>query len=135
MEKTITNIEISKPIWDSFKDYAKSKGMLLMTCLEKTLENAVNKAYNQTERTKKLKSIEGAIRYKKYPERTMARVNTYLRIKKGTIIRKPCVMCGAIKVDAHHPSYAFPFWILWLCDYHHRWYHHMRNVLNGAYPA
>lgn len=37
--------------------------------------------------------------------------------------RRPCVVCGAIKVELHHPDYNQPDWTVPLCHEHHRRYH------------
>lgn len=40
-------------------------------------------------------------------------------IKKGLLIRKPCEVCGAEKVHAHHEDYLKPLEVRWLCPKHH----------------
>ena len=44
-------------------------------------------------------------------------------IKTGKLIRQPCEVCGAKKVDAHHDDYAKPLEVRWLCRSHHRQWH------------
>jgi len=44
-------------------------------------------------------------------------------IHAGVLIRKPCEICGEIKVDAHHDDYEKPLDIRWLCRTHHMEYH------------
>lgn len=55
----------------------------------------------------------------KYPEKYRARNKTYAALKSGALVRKPCVVCGAEKVDAHHPDYSKPLEVIWVCRRHH----------------
>lgn len=64
--------------------------------------------------------------YNKAPElreRHMARWILNRRIKTGTVIKRPCQICGASKVDAHHDDYAKPLDVKWFCRTHHQEYH------------
>ena len=45
-------------------------------------------------------------------------VNNAIRAKK--LIKKPCCVCGEIKVHAHHEDYSKPLDVVWVCAYHHR---------------
>ncbi len=40
-------------------------------------------------------------------------------IRKGVIEREGCEQCGA-RAHAHHPNYARPLAVIWLCPLHHR---------------
>lgn len=40
-------------------------------------------------------------------------------IKSGTLVRKPCEVCKATKVDGHHDDYKKPLSVRWLCKQHH----------------
>ena len=40
-----------------------------------------------------------------------------------SLVRKPCEVCGAIRVDAHHDDYSKPLDIRWLCRSHHLQHH------------
>ncbi len=89
----------------------------------------------RTEKTRRLNIINRKIHNKRHPVRCKARNWASRQRKIGNIIRKPCVICGNIKTDAHHENYNFPFWILWICTYHHIWYHSMRKELNRVDKA
>ncbi len=39
--------------------------------------------------------------------------------RRGLIERQPCAVCGAKKVDGHHPNYNEPMNVIWLCRLHH----------------
>lgn len=60
-------------------------------------------------------------------------------IKQGKLKRKPCLICGNLRSQAHHEDYAKPKEITWLCNKHHRELHRKRRHaflnLNNASPA
>ena len=41
----------------------------------------------------------------------------------GILVKKPCEVCGNIKVDAHHDDYTKPMDVRWLCRKHHNEHH------------
>lgn len=53
-------------------------------------------------------------------------VNNAIRDKR--IIRKPCEVCGELKVQAHHTDYRKYYDVKWLCFKHHRQAH--KQLLN-----
>jgi hypothetical protein len=53
-----------------------------------------------------------------------ARALTAYAIKKGYLIRQPCMFCGEPNSDAHHPDYSEPLRIIWFCGRHHKLHHH-----------
>jgi hypothetical protein len=44
-------------------------------------------------------------------------------IRDGRLIKRPCEVCGADEVDAHHDDYAKPLGVRWLCRKHHAEHH------------
>src|SRR5438093_12051362 len=56
-------------------------------------------------------------------KRKVHQLITY-RTHKGTLIRQPCLVCGA-HAHAHHPDYGKPFQIEWLCP-------GVRNSIGGG---
>ena len=68
---------------------------------------------------------------RRYPEKAKARDELQRAVRAGRVKRAPCEVCGAvhgqrrpdgtqIKVEAHHPDYAKPLEVQWLCTEHHR---------------
>ncbi len=59
------------------------------------------------------------------PERRLkeaVRARTARAIAAGVIVPKPCAVCGAAEVEAHHPDYEAPdahLKVDWLCREHH----------------
>jgi len=43
-------------------------------------------------------------------------------VKYGKVVPQPCFTCGE-KAHAHHPSYAMPLDVAWLCPKHHAQLH------------
>ena len=52
-----------------------------------------------------------------------------IRIKTANIIKKkePCIICGSLEVERHHPNYSKLLEIIWLCDKHHKIIHKNLN--------
>lgn len=44
-------------------------------------------------------------------------------LRKGTIKRGACEVCGSLRVDGHHDDYSKPTEVRWLCRRHHRAHH------------
>lgn len=40
-------------------------------------------------------------------------------LKEGLIQWDPCLQCGSIKSEMHHPDYSNPMLVVWLCRQHH----------------
>ena len=55
----------------------------------------------------------------RYPIKRNARAAAAAAIKKGKIIKTPCIVCGETKVDAHHDDYSKPIDVIFLCRVHH----------------
>ena len=44
-------------------------------------------------------------------------------LRDGTLKRGRCKVCGSFRVEAHHPDYAQPLAVEWLCRRHHQQHH------------
>lgn len=68
-------------------------------------------------------SLNRYIYTKKYrrsnPELAIAHATVCRAIKRGTLVRSPCEMCGCVNVQAHHDDYSKPLSVRWLCKKHH----------------
>lgn len=55
----------------------------------------------------------------KSPGKNTARGKVRRALINGTLIKKPCEMCGDEKSQAHHPDYRKYLNVRWLCRKHH----------------
>lgn len=78
----------------------------------------VTKKYNQ----KRYSTIEGK-------QKLAAKNAVRYALKKGKLIKMNCFICGEIKSEAHHPSYAedMRLSVIWLCSQHHNEIHNRPN--------
>jgi hypothetical protein len=51
--------------------------------------------------------------------KTRAHLAVRRAVKKGVLEKKCCEICLNEKVEAHHPDYAEPLKVVWLCRKHH----------------
>ena len=56
---------------------------------------------------------------KKFPEKRSAHQAVYRALRKGTLKKSICEVCGVKKVEAHHSNYSKPLDVIWLCTFHH----------------
>lgn len=60
----------------------------------------------------------------RYPGKYRARMAVQNAIRSGTLVKKPCEVCGTTQqVHAHHDDYRKPLEVRWFCRPHH-WDHH-----------
>ena len=68
----------------------------------------------------------------KYPMKRKAITTVGNAIRDGKITKKPCEVCGATKVHAHHDDYDKPLDVRFLCSVHHRaWHKKHGEAANG----
>ncbi len=60
---------------------------------------------------------------RRHPEAMRAHKIVWQARKRGELVPKPCMICGA-PAEAHHPDHAQPLVVEWLCRFHHRRLHH-----------
>ena len=64
--------------------------------------------------------------WEKTPEqkqKTRSRMRFTYAVRKGHVVRQPCEVCGAKKVEGHHyKGYSFEncLEVIWLCRQHHK---------------
>ena len=63
--------------------------------------------------------------YRRSPEKEAAKRAVHNAKRAGRLVPQPCKVCGAGRVDAHHPDYAKPLEVVWLCRRHHMEWHRM----------
>ena len=52
--------------------------------------------------------------------RKQARKTAHRAMQRGTLVKKPCELCGNPKSTMHHEDYAKRYDVRWLCRPHHR---------------
>lgn len=60
---------------------------------------------------------------------TRARAVVKMAIRRGTMKREPCEICGEPEAQAHHLDYRKPKQVRWLCDKHNKMAHSGRLTL------
>jgi hypothetical protein len=58
----------------------------------------------------------------RHPEKVRARHLANRAVKDGRLLRRLCMVCGK-PAEKHHPDYADPLGVVWLCLKHHRSLH------------
>lgn len=54
------------------------------------------------------------------PEGKHAHRLVFSAVRRGSLVRQPCEVCGTARTDAHHPhGYDRPLDVAWLCRVHH----------------
>jgi len=59
----------------------------------------------------------------RYPHKKKASTAVGNALRDGRLFRKPCEVCGSLKVQAHHDDYSKPLDVRWLCVAHHAEHH------------
>jgi len=78
-----------------------------------------NKAYTKTPAGKRAVKRNLNKQRQKDPEKYFARKEVQKALMRGDLVKKPCRICGAKKVEAHHKDYSKPLDVIWLCRKHH----------------
>lgn len=134
-QKECFKCHVTKPLSEFYKHPEMSDGHLnkCKDCARKdTIKNrnetnrgyyeAYDKARAKTERRRvwrKKRLIEERV---KNPLANKARQAVAKALRKGTLKKEPCY-CGETKVEAHHPDYNKPLFVIWLCNKHHKHIH------------
>ncbi|MBT6047826.1 MAG: hypothetical protein HOG49_13535 [Candidatus Scalindua sp.] len=108
--------------WNKYNSKNKDKRKIYWDkYYKKNSETIIKKTrkYQATEAGKKAISISTKRMREKYPEKYSARMEALKAIRKGTLVKKPCEVCGEIKVEGHHEDYNKPLDVMWLCKKHH----------------
>ena len=62
--------------------------------------------------------------------RAIVRGRVQNALKSGKLVRRPCEVCGDVRVQAHHDDYTKPLDVRWLCPKHHHEVHGQVLVRN-----
>ena len=86
-----------------------------------------DRARSRTPERRAARREHAAAHRRAHPERARAREELNRAVRAGAIVRLPCEVCGTPESEAHHPSYAEPLTVKWLCPNHHRAIGHGRT--------
>jgi len=51
--------------------------------------------------------------------RANARSKLHVYVKRGSVVKATCEVCGSVEVQGHHDDYSKPLEVHWLCRQHH----------------
>lgn len=71
----------------------------------------------------------------RFPDKYRAHIAVGNAVRDGKLQKEPCFMCGAEKVEAHHPDYSQPLTVIWLCPGHHKLIHAYENKVSEIKEA
>jgi len=75
--------------------------------------------YAQTEHGRAMLNKGKIAWIKRNPEKRRTHFATWIAIRNGKLIKRPCEICGELKAHAHHEDYSKPLEVRWLCPRHH----------------
>jgi hypothetical protein len=96
------------------------------------IASAKAQRYRQTEKGK-AEHRRNQIKYQRKVPAHIKRARGWVngRLKRGTLTRKPCEVCGDPKSEAHHPDHWQPHVFNWLCRQHHLEHHRALRMAQG----
>ena len=81
----------------------------------------VRREYNKRWRERNREKFNRLTR--EWKARNKEKVRAHRKVNKallyGRLEKKPCEICGELKVEAHHEDYSKPLEVVWLCRKHH----------------
>lgn len=142
--KTCFKCNVQKPLTDFYKHNGMIDGFL-NKCKEcSKIDSAKHRINNlekvreyDRERGKNKERVKHATEISKIwrnqDKRRIFAHNAVARaIKKGTLLRKPCIKCNSEKTVAHHEDYDKPLEVTWLCQPCHKKRHiEINKTLKG----
>ena len=86
---------------------------------------AARKRYRTSAKGKTSRQRESANYYPKIRDgiKRRARSKVAQAVKTGKLQKHPCIKCGDVETQAHHPDYSQPLEVVWLCQECHRQEH------------
>jgi len=83
---------------------------------------ALNRKYLATDKGKAARKRAQYLYRERHKDKLKAHGIVAYAIKKGTLLKQPCWVCGEL-AEAHHPDYSRPLDVVWLCSMHHKEVH------------
>lgn len=101
---------------DRYREYDRQRGNL-------DHRVAARAAYAETDKGRAAIARAKSSYMARNPERRAANVALGNAVRDGVVVRQPCWVCGALKVEGHHPAYSMKLDVVWLCKPHHQQLH------------
>jgi hypothetical protein len=90
----------------------------------RTRIRAHNRLYSRTPKERERRKTTAIFWRQQNPKGYRAHNAANNAVRDGKLIRKPCQSCGAVEhVHKHHPDYAQPLDVIWLCASCHHCLH------------
>ncbi len=86
--------------------------------------------YSKTDAGKAVVRRSYEKRKRLHPDRIRVNAIVGNAMKLGKLIPLPCLVCGAIRTEGHHPDYSRPLDVVWLCKKHHVEVHQLAKKIN-----
>jgi hypothetical protein len=133
--KTCFKCKTEKPLTEFYKHPMMGDGHLnkCKECARRDVRahRAANESVREYDRARASQPHRVALRQQMqerfradHPERRAAHLAVQYAIRAGRMEKLPCWVCGE-KAEAHHPDYAQPLDVVWLCPRHHKQTHAM----------
>jgi hypothetical protein len=128
--KTCADCSERKPL-DQFYKHPKTRDGRAGVCKEcaKARTTKRRRETNYASQRKYEASGKGRSKRRAY---TRANLAVFHAVRRGDLVRQPCEVCGNPKSEAHHPDYARPLDVMWLCRSHHIQWHHKHGPGKNA---
>ena len=133
--KTCFKCSKKKPLSDFYKHKQMADGHL-NKCKECAKSDVWHHRKENIDRIRKYDRVRGSLPHRvaaqtavtaayreKYPERYAANTAVANALRDGRLVKTVCAHCGAEQVEAHHPDYARPLDVVWLCAEDHKQIH------------
>jgi len=115
--KTCYRCKEDKPLSEFYKHHTNSDGYNGQC---KRCFVGHQRARRQTQEGKAYKAALQKAWVKNNQHKIRAHKAVYNAVKKGELIRQPCMICGATEnIHAHHDNYNRKLDVVWLCGKHH----------------
>lgn len=94
-----------------------------INCTEEEWEKFLERSRNYSKNNPDTKRMATQKYNEANPKKRDCHIQVGNAIKYGKLVPLPCEVCGNKEVQGHHPDYAKPLDVMWLCSEHHALWH------------
>ena len=121
--KTADNERMRKHYADNVEQYQKKHAEYRRSEQGSNVAKLALERFLSTEKGRKSLKLS----QEKYKENNLEKLQCHWKvnhaIRTGKLFKMPCVKCGEVVAEAHHPDYTKPLNVIWLCRKHHKELH------------